>query len=96
MIQVIGVLVNPINEPIQTNIRVTAENSETTLISAEANKITGEDGSYDFTLVEGSYCIDLLIDDEYSKCTYITVDGLTPTPIELPTLLTNHITVEAI
>lgn len=93
MITVSGILVNPFNEPMQTSIRVTAVNSNISILSAEAIEKTAANGSYSFNLVEGDFRIDLFVDDEYSKGEYITVDNVTPTPIDLGTLLENHVTI---
>ena len=91
MIQVIGILVNPLNQPIQTTIRVSTIKSCNTVLSATALIITGSDGTYDFSLINGTFLIELLIDDEYNEGVAVIIDVVTPSVIDLPSLLENHV-----
>jgi len=90
MIQITGVLVDPTNQPIQTTLRVTAQNSVTSITSASATVVIGVDGLYDFNLLKGNYRIDFLTDDEYNIGTLVTVAVDTPAVITLPVLLESH------
>lgn len=90
MITVTGVLVNPLNQPLETTIRITALDSSESVLSAEAKVITGADGVYSFSLLEGTFRIELLTDDEYNIGEEVVVDIDTPTSIDLNTLIKNH------
>jgi hypothetical protein len=89
-IQVTGILIDPIGDPMETSIRITAENTLFTIDGAHADAPTGVDGSYSFSLEEGVYLVQLLQRKELTEGTTILVDGVTPSPITLGTLLANH------
>jgi len=93
MIQVIGNLSDPLGQPLETSIRITAENSEVTIAGSSAIILVGAAGSYDFGLVEGRFHIELKVEGEYTQQILVLVDGNTPLVISLPELLLNHTTV---
>lgn len=61
MVQVTGTLTSPIGVGYnKASIRITALENNTVTIGSFAKIITGSDGSYDFTLTNGSYSIEVL------------------------------------
>jgi hypothetical protein len=95
-IQVTGILVDPMSQPLQTKIKITAESSDVSLVGAEAITASDCDGFYDFNLVEGRLFIELLTDDEYTKEVLVLIDEFTPVVIDLGTLLEEHKTIPQI
>ena len=96
MIQVTGSLKSPLNEPIQTSIRVTSLNSEVSIMSAVATEETDANGNYSFSLVNGIFRVDVFIDDEYSKGEEVEVTNATASNISLSTLLTTYKYIEGV
>ena len=91
MIQVTGILVNPFNEPVKTTIRISAVLSEVTFIGGEAIVEVGEDGVYDFNLVEGTFNIELIVTDEYTQPVLVLINSSTSAVISLPELLVDYV-----
>lgn len=89
-IQVTGTLVDPIGNPMVTSIRITSQNSKVAIKGSYATIITGVGGTYDFTLEEGLYLVQLMQKKEYTGGVIILVDDTVATPITLGSLLDNH------
>lgn len=91
MIQVQGILVDPLNQPSGgTTIRVEALSTEVSIDGMVGETVTGMDGSYSFSLVLGDHLIDINFSDEYKLSGEVRVDGGITSPITLPALLKNH------
>lgn len=89
-IQVTGTLSDPTGDPLEGTLRVTAKDNNISLKGAYSNITIAADGLYDFNLEEGTYLVQLLQEDEFTSGSVIVVDGVTPTPITLGTLLKDH------
>lgn len=89
-IQVTGTLVDPIGNPMETSIRVTAQDSKVAIKGSHATIITGVSGTYDFNLEEGLYLVQLLQKKEYTEGIIVLVDDTVISPITLGSLLDNH------
>ena len=88
MIQVTGILLDPMNKPsAQTVIRVEALNSISSLKGMTASVTTDADGVYDFPLVNGNHRIELLFNDEYAVTGDVTIDNTVTSPLTLEDLL---------
>lgn len=88
MIQVTGQLVTPLNEPVaETGIRIISLNNTVVLLGSEGTVTTSSDGTYNFSLVNGEYKVEVLYNDEYIHAGTVTVTDTTNTPVDLPTLL---------
>lgn len=86
-----GVLTTPIGTPLQyVSLRVTTKESAFSLSGAEAEVITGINGSYTFVLEEGVYFIEILQDDEYTEAAYVEVTSALTGSITLPQLTYNY------
>lgn len=90
MITVAGTLIAPTNEPIETEIRITALDSEVSINSAESIITTSNNGDYSFSLVNGIFRVNVFIDDEFNQGEVVQVTDSTTSPISLSTLLTNY------
>lgn len=89
MARIIGVLTDPFEAPIpNTEIRFSAITTEGEVFTgSDASEMTGEDGSYDFPIVEGRYLVEVLNVNEYHESGFVLVDEHTPTPITLTELV---------
>jgi hypothetical protein len=90
-------LTNPFNQPIpDATIRITAEVSTgDTPKAAEAVHITTGSGDYSFTLVEGRYTLEVMVDDEYIITGSAIVDAFTPSPLSITQLVQYSTPVQA-
>jgi hypothetical protein len=89
-IQVTGLLVDPIGNPMETSIRITSQNSKVAIKGSHATIVTGVGGTYDFNLEEGLYLVQLLQKKEYTGGVVVLVDDTVIPPITLGSLLDNH------
>jgi len=93
MITVTGVLVTPLNQPINTNIRITAQSSNETVTGTEGITTTDSSGNYNFNLLNGTFLVELFLDDEYVQGISVLVDNTVPSTIDLPSLLENYVVI---
>ena len=94
MIQVTGILKTPTNQVSgKTLIRITSLDSSGDCLSFLKSFIyTGQDGAYDFQLVDGRYSIEVCFCNKYWLTGSVFVNSTTLTPIDLPTLLQEYST----
>ena len=93
MITVTGVLVTPLNQPINTNIRITTQSSNETVAGTEGITTTDSSGNYNFNLLNGTFLVELFLDDEYVQGISVLVDNTVPSTIDLPSLLENYVVI---
>lgn len=87
-IQVIGVLVDPTNTPLnKAKIKITALTNSITLAHATVTKEVGIDGSYNFNLVEGKFKIEINQKNKFNEVAYVEVINSTPSPTTLYNLI---------
>jgi len=95
-VQISGVLVDPLNVvSANTEIRVTAKSTYGSgglggLASMVGSTSTDAEGAYDFTIMEGTHEIEVFITDTYVVSGTITLDGDTPSPLTLNTLIDSY------
>ena len=89
MIIVTGALTNPLDQAIAfADIRLTAVTSTREVPKeATASYLTAADGSYNFSLLTGTYLLECNASDEYHIQGVVTVDEETPSPIGIFALL---------
>jgi|DEB0MinimDraft_12_1074336.scaffolds.fasta_scaffold00646_6 hypothetical protein len=90
MIQVTGTLVDPSNTEVASTVRITANDSTVTFIGGTAKVEIGIDGLYNFNLVEGTFTIELKINDEYTQPVLVLVNSETSLVVSIPELLVNY------
>lgn len=91
MIQVVGVLTDPMNQATKASVRVEALDSQVTFKGAVAILPIDVDGVYDFQLVEGVHRIEVNYSDEYLVTGEVEIDGDTPTGLTLPVILRDYV-----
>ena len=91
-IQVTGVLVDPTGSPIsKARIRITALDTNSALLAyAYADKEVGLDGSYDFSLLNGKFKIEIKQKKKYIAIAYVDVTNATTTPITVDNLINTY------
>jgi VCBS repeat-containing protein len=89
-VNVVGTLIDPVGQPLQTTLRITAQNSNVTLKGAYSTIMVNSGGAYNFNLQEGIHLIQFLQKKEYTEGTIIIVDNTVPSTITLGSLLANH------
>jgi hypothetical protein len=90
-VQITGTLKDPMgNLAIGIKIRVTAQDTTTVLFAQVGEVITGEDGSYDFTIGDGKYVLEVLFTDTLIEVAYLDIDvGTLTGPMSLEQLVTD-------
>jgi hypothetical protein len=92
MIQITGILPDPMNQPRpNTSIRVEALDSTGSLKGMTATTTTDGAGNYNFNLLEGSYRIEVFQEEEFIITGEVLVDVNTATPLTLTELLTTYV-----
>lgn len=90
-IQVTGTLVDPTGQPLANAvIRIISLDTTQVIASSLAKVSAGVDGTYNFSLLNGKYSLEILQTNKYSKVAYIEVTALTVTPITLEELITDY------
>ncbi len=93
MAQITGNLQDPMgNSIVGAIIKVTSDNTETVLYGLTSTNTTGDGGLYDFNLNNGTYLIEVLLDQVYVRAAVVLVDATVPDVLTLETLITNHAT----
>lgn len=93
MAQITGNLQDPMGNPIVgATIKITSDTTTTVLYGLTSTSITTEAGEYDFNLNNGTYIIEVLVDQVYVRAAAVLVDGTVPTVLSLETLITDHAT----
>lgn len=86
-----GALKSPIDEGLAATVRITAKSDLNELLSnSESLVITDASGSYNFTLVDGVFDIEIKVDDEYYLNGTVEVNAQTPALITLPNLIKDY------
>ena len=87
-IQVIGTLVDPTNQPLpQAVVRVKALGTSTVIASISAKVTSGVDGTYDFSLSNGKYSLEILQTNRYNKVSYVEVTALSTSVVSIEELI---------
>lgn len=91
-IQVTGILVDPTGSPIsKANLRITALDTNSALLAyAWADKQVGIDGSYDFSLLNGKFKIEIKQKKKYIAIAYVEVSDTATTPITVDSLIDTY------
>ncbi len=85
-----GNLITPLGVGMIATIRITAVSNGSSLLCSEAKVVTGDDGSYDFTLQDGVFDIEIKGDDEYCLNGTVETDVSTVPIVSLTELLTTY------
>ncbi len=87
MIQLTGTLYKPNAEPLSnTKVRLTALDTVEVLVGTSVDILTTSEGGYDFSLLQGTYLVEVLQNTEFTEGTIIQVLVDTVTPNTLATL----------
>lgn len=88
-IQVSDILRDPLgNISANTTIRVIAQDTlGSTLKCLEGKVVTGADGRYSFSLVNGTHTLEINFSETYHLVGVVEVTSATPSPTTLPALL---------
>lgn len=89
MVNVEGVLVDPMSNPLLNHeIRITTRQTvNSTIEEVTSSEFTDGLGNYSFTLGDGWFYLEILLNDTFMSVGDLIVNSGTPTPISLPDLL---------